>query len=138
MDTVNHLKLRLERRHAATVVRALLHAIYFHRTLDNIDPETLDVLETHVAVAGNGLGSTGRGAGTSTGGGGGGVGGGGDTRELEREIGAKVDEFQAAFVDSGADSGEVRAPEETKEEVLTLSRSLSCSCSARTVKGGSQ
>ncbi|RSH87775.1 uncharacterized protein EHS24_000291 [Apiotrichum porosum] len=84
MDTLNHLKLRIERRHAATVLRALLHAIYFHRTLDNVDPETVDILETHVAVA------SGR-----------------DMRALERDINTKVDEFQQTFVDAGADSGEI-------------------------------
>jgi hypothetical protein len=30
------------------VLRALLYAIFFHRLMDNVEPETWDILETHV------------------------------------------------------------------------------------------
>lgn len=33
------------------ILRALLYAIFFHRTLDNIEPETYEIGEAHVVSA---------------------------------------------------------------------------------------
>lgn len=74
----------MERTHVPAVLRALLTAIFFHRRLDNLDPETIDVLETHVASAGEG-----------------------GSGEIARQVQGKIDEFSARFIDAGADSGEV-------------------------------
>lgn len=121
---------RVERIHATAVVRALLTAIFFHRRLDNLEPTTLDVLDTHVAA--------------------------GLDPELEREVESKVEEF-GEIVDSGADSGEVSAARRhcagccnrTSQPASQLAshvvwfsdtnpRSPSSSYNARTARGGLQ
>ncbi|TXT11119.1 hypothetical protein VHUM_01870 [Vanrija humicola] len=79
---LSSLPQRVERTQAKPVLSALLHAVFFHRLLDAVEPETVETNETHVAC----------------GGGGGGV---------EREIAARVDEFGRTFVDQGSDSGEI-------------------------------
>lgn len=73
MDTVNHINLvstypllrpgerktrdiaqclqglqTLHPSQVKPVLRALLHAIFFHRTLDNIEPETYEIAESHI------------------------------------------------------------------------------------------
>lgn len=111
METaVNHIKLvrgccmharmltsqRVERSSATAVLRALLTAIFFHRRLDNVEPETVDILETHVAAAVD--------------------------REIDREVAAKVDEFAQTFVEAGCDSGEVSHIFLSREQPIFLNR----------------
>ncbi|KAL1409981.1 hypothetical protein Q8F55_003981 [Vanrija albida] len=81
MEAVNHIKLRVERSQAKPVLSALLHAVFFHRLLDAVEPETIETNETHVACGGSGA--------------------------VEREVAARVDEFGRAFVEAGSDSGEI-------------------------------
>lgn len=93
MDTVNHINLRVERSAVSSVLTALLSAIFFQRNLDGVEPYTLDILDTHVAVVA--------------------ASGHDDTRavpaanSVERDISSKVDEFVRTIVDTDADSGEV-------------------------------
>lgn len=93
MDAVNHIKLRVERSAAAAVLRALLLAIFFHRNLDGIEPYTLDIHDTHVAVVAGPGGDEAKS---------------GSPSAVEREISSKVDEFVRTIVDSEAGAGEVR------------------------------
>ncbi|BEJ11371.1 hypothetical protein CspHIS471_0107930 [Cutaneotrichosporon sp. HIS471] len=102
MDAVNHIKLRVERSTAPAVLLALLSSIFFQRTLDAIEPATLDILDTHVAVSSATLtnapaSAVGKAAGApmpvETG--------------IQREISAKVIEFTRTFVDTREDGGEI-------------------------------
>ncbi|KLT42288.1 hypothetical protein CC85DRAFT_302492 [Cutaneotrichosporon oleaginosum] len=98
MDAVNHIKLRVERTTAPTVLRALLNAIFFQRNLDAIDPVTVDILDTPVAVASSlSAPAAGSKAGTPV----------PAEVEIRREILAKIDEFTKTFVDTRADGGEI-------------------------------
>ncbi|KAK4689353.1 hypothetical protein P7C73_g768, partial [Tremellales sp. Uapishka_1] len=81
METVNHLTITADRSNVKVVLRALLYAIFFHRNLDNVEPETYEFLETHVTCA--------------------------PTPALEREITSKIELFSRTFVDTGRNSGEI-------------------------------
>lgn len=90
---MNHIKLRVERSAVSAVLTAILSAIYFHRNLDNVEPFTLDVLDTHVAVIAGSGGDEAKAVGAAS--------------FTEREIASNVDEFVRTIVEQQADSGEV-------------------------------
>ncbi|GMK54764.1 hypothetical protein CspeluHIS016_0113500 [Cutaneotrichosporon spelunceum] len=102
MDSVNHIKLRVERSTAPGVLRAILSSIFFQRSLDAIEPTTVDILDTHVAVPSTALmsvpaGAVGKAAGAAL----------SIETGIQREISTKVFEFTRTFVDTRASGGEV-------------------------------
>ncbi|KAL7418317.1 hypothetical protein Q5752_006775 [Cryptotrichosporon argae] len=80
-ELVNHIRIRTDRAQAKDVVRALLHAVLFHRVIDTVEPETEEVFDVDIAYI--------------------------PTKEIERDISAKVDEFAQAFIETGACVGEL-------------------------------
>ncbi|GFZ48554.1 hypothetical protein JCM24511_06302 [Saitozyma sp. JCM 24511] len=81
MDALNHIHLTVPPQQVKHVLRALLYAIFFHRLMDNVEPETWDILETHVACA--------------------------PTQAIEKEVSSKIDEFSREYLDTGAERGEI-------------------------------
>lgn len=81
MDTLNSIELTVQPGQLRSSLRAVLHAIFFHRTLDNVEPETYDFLDYHVASA--------------------------PDAALERDINAKVDEFHRETVQRYMTSGQI-------------------------------
>ncbi|RSH91705.1 hypothetical protein EHS25_009074 [Saitozyma podzolica] len=81
MDALNHIHLTVPPQQVKHVLRALLYAIFFHRLMDNVEPETWDILETHVACA--------------------------PTQAIERDVSSKIDEFSREYLDTGAERGEI-------------------------------
>nr|ODO02231.1 hypothetical protein L204_00959 [Cryptococcus depauperatus CBS 7855] len=45
---VNHIEMTIHPSQLRPILRALLFAIFFHRTLDAVEPETLELLESHI------------------------------------------------------------------------------------------
>jgi hypothetical protein len=75
-------------------LRALLWSIFFQRTLDNCEPDTFELLDTHIVgliyqleVADRQVYSP--------------------SKEVEREIEGKIAEFLKVYSERGADTGEV-------------------------------
>jgi hypothetical protein len=62
-------------------LRAILHAIFFHRLLDNLEPETIEIADTHIASI--------------------------NSPALDKEVNARIEEFCREYVDKGASTGEV-------------------------------
>ncbi|WWD19482.1 hypothetical protein CI109_103942 [Kwoniella shandongensis] len=81
MDSVNHIELTIHPSQVRPILRALLFAIFFHRTLDAVEPETLELLDSHIACAPN--------------------------PTVEREVNAKIEEFAKEFLETGAERGEL-------------------------------
>ncbi|WVR00331.1 hypothetical protein IAU59_007474 [Kwoniella sp. CBS 9459] len=81
MDTVNHLELTVHPSHVRSVLRALLCAIFFQRTLDIVEPQTLEVLDCHITNA--------------------------PTTSIERDINLKIDEFLREYIEDDKASGEI-------------------------------
>ncbi|WVQ82136.1 hypothetical protein IAT38_004264 [Cryptococcus sp. DSM 104549] len=81
MDLVNHLELTVHPSQVRPVLRALLRAIFFHRTLDAIEPETLELLESHISC--------------------------GTSSSIQREINGKIEDFSREFLDTRLDKGEL-------------------------------
>lgn len=95
MDAVNHIKIvsyfadwvssadhkTCHPNQIQSTLRALLHAIFFHRLLDNVEPDTIEILDTHIASLPN--------------------------PGLDKEVNTKVEEFYGEYVDRGVFSGEV-------------------------------
>ncbi|EIW71825.1 hypothetical protein TREMEDRAFT_73413 [Tremella mesenterica DSM 1558] len=66
-NIVNNLELTVTPSQLKPTLRALLHAIFFHRLLDNVQPETFEILDVHVPSVPNPI--------------------------LEKDINTKVDQF---------------------------------------------
>ncbi|OCF39615.1 hypothetical protein I317_06580 [Kwoniella heveanensis CBS 569] len=81
MDTVNHLELSAHPSQVRSVLRAVLCAIFFQRTLDIVEPQTFELLDCHITNA--------------------------PSSAIERDINAKIDEFVREFVEDGKISGEI-------------------------------
>ncbi|WVF73157.1 hypothetical protein IAT40_007976 [Kwoniella sp. CBS 6097] len=82
MDTVNHLELSVHLAQVRPVLKALLCAIFFQRTLDIVEPQTMELLDCHITNA--------------------------PSSSIERDINAKIDEFVREYIqDDGKTSGEI-------------------------------
>ncbi|KAK8853071.1 hypothetical protein IAR55_003772 [Kwoniella newhampshirensis] len=81
MDAVNHIELTIHPSQVRPILRAILYAIFFHRTLDATEPETLELLDSHIACAPN--------------------------PAVEREVSAKIEEFAREYLESGSERGEL-------------------------------
>ncbi|WWC91558.1 uncharacterized protein L201_006504 [Kwoniella dendrophila CBS 6074] len=82
LDTVNHIQLTIPPSQVRPTLRAILHAIFFHRNLDVIEPDDFELLDSHIAVAPNSI--------------------------IDREINEKIEEFAKEYLDNGQKSfGEI-------------------------------
>ncbi|WVO23076.1 uncharacterized protein IAS62_004421 [Cryptococcus decagattii] len=81
MESVNHIQLTIHPSQVRPILRALLLAIFFHRTLDAMEPETLELLESHISCVPNSI--------------------------VSREISNKIEEFALQYLEGGQDHGEL-------------------------------
>ncbi|WVR07811.1 hypothetical protein IAU60_004854 [Kwoniella sp. DSM 27419] len=81
MDAVNHIELTVHPSQVRSTLRSLLLAIYFHRLLDAAEPETLELLDAHIAYAPNAA--------------------------IEREINGKIEDFAKEYLEQGRTTGEI-------------------------------
>nr|ODN89024.1 hypothetical protein L203_02431 [Cryptococcus depauperatus CBS 7841] len=78
---VNHIEMTIHPSQLRPILRALLFAIFFHRTLDAVEPETLELLESHISCAPN--------------------------PSIQHEVNDKIEEFVQHYVDNENDCGEI-------------------------------
>lgn len=81
MEAVNHIQLTIHPSQVRPILRALLLAIFFHRTLDAMEPETLELLESHISCAPNSI--------------------------ISREISNKIEEFARQYLEGDQGYGEM-------------------------------
>lgn len=76
-----HITQKLPSTQVKAVLRAILYSIFFHRTLETIEPETYELLDTHIAFIPN--------------------------ETIDKIIRNKVDEFGREVLERGLSKGEV-------------------------------
>ncbi|ORX40731.1 hypothetical protein BD324DRAFT_17534 [Kockovaella imperatae] len=81
MDVLNHIELTIPVTQVRPTLRALLNAIFFHRTLDVFEPETWDIGECHIPSV--------------------------PSSTIEKTVASKIEEFTREYVDTRAPSGEI-------------------------------